>query len=157
MLEIAGLVRQPRTYSFDELAAAPGQVVDVSKLAPDREGSAVTLAALLELAQPTPDARFIRLEAEGDYAASIPIDAVIDQALVMYRLGEGPLPEAKGGPLRFLIPDVAACQTADVDACANVKYLRRIELSAEQGRDVRPQTLAAHERLHEAEWREGRE
>jgi DMSO/TMAO reductase YedYZ molybdopterin-dependent catalytic subunit len=156
MLEIAGLVRQPRTYTFDDLTNVSGQIADVSQLAPDREGAAVTLAALLELAQPTPDARFITLEAEGGYAASIPIDAVIDQAIVMYRLGAAPLPEAKGGPLRFLIPDVAACRTADVDACANVKYLRRIELSAEPGRDVRPQTIAAHGRLHEAEWREGR-
>ena len=57
--------------------------------------------------------------------------------------------------MRFLIPDPAACGTAEIDTCANVKWLNSISLSTERGRDVRPATLRAHEALHEAERKEG--
>lgn len=152
-IEIAGLVGSPGSLTTDDLAALPGQVEDISTLAPGREGTAVALRAVLEATGVQQDAAFITLEAEGDFAASIPLDAVRDQAYLLYRLGDGPLPQDKGGPVRFLIPDPAACGTADVDQCANVKWLHRIVLSAERGRDVRPSTLRAHEALHEAERR----
>ena len=108
------------------------------------------LAGLIERSQPDAGAAFITLFAEGDYSASVPLSAVIDQAILIYRLGDGPLPAAQGGPIRFLIPDVAACQTAEVDSCANVKFLRRIELGRERGRDSRPRNKASHAELHRA-------
>ena len=40
-----------------------------------------------------------------------------------------PLPEEKGGPVRFLIPNPAACGTAEVDTCANVKWLNSMSSS----------------------------
>lgn len=136
------------SYDFDRLAALPGQVADVSQLAEGREGGAVTLAAVLANAAVADDARFITIEAEGDYSASVPLDAVRDQAILIYRLGDEPLPGDKGGPVRFFIPDVAACQTDEVDQCANVKYVRSIVLGAERGPDTRPQTVRQHVDLH---------
>ena len=147
-LEVGGLVGSPRTYDFAGLAALPGQIADVSELAGGRVGGAVRLTTLIERSSPDANAAFITLFAEGDYSASVPLAAVIDQAVLIYRLDDGPLPAAQGGPIRFLIPDVAACQTAEVDSCANVKFLRRIELGAERGRDSRPRTKAAHAELH---------
>ena len=147
-LEVGGLVGAPRTYDFAGLAALPGQIADVSELAEGREGVAVRLTTLIDRSRPDANAAFITLFAEGDYSASVPLAAVIDQAILIYKLDDGPLPAAQGGPIRFLIPDVAACQTADVDSCANVKFLRRIELGSERGRDSRPRTKAAHAGLH---------
>ena len=147
-LEVAGLVGRPHTYDYAGLAALSGQVPDVSQLAAGRDGSAVKLNAIVAEAAPADEVRYITLFAEGDYSASVPLSAVLDQALVIYSLDGAPLPSDQGGPLRFLIPDVAACQTADVDTCANVKYVRRIELSAEPGRDVRPRSVAQHLELH---------
>ena len=149
-LEVGGLVGAPRTYDLAALAALPGQIADVSELAEGREGVAVRLTSLIERSQPGAGAAFITLFAEGDYSASVPLAAVIDQAVLIYGLGDGPLPAAQGGPVRFLIPDVAACQTAEVDSCANVKFLRRIELGSERGRDSRPRTKASHAELHRA-------
>ncbi len=149
-LEIGGLVGAPRTYDFAGLAALPGQIADVSELAEGRQGVAVRLTTLIDRSRPDANAAFITLFAEGDYSASVPLAAVIDQAILIYKLDDGPLPAAQGGPIRFLIPDVAACQTADVDSCANVKFLRRIELGAERGRDSRPRTKAAHAEVHRA-------
>jgi len=150
-LEVAGDVRLPDTYDFEALTRLPGQIGDVSTVAPGREGSAVTLAAILKTVQPQPGARFITIEAAEGYSASVPLEAVADQAIILYRQGDGPIPEAKGGPLRFLIPDVAACKTAEVDACANVKHLSRLVLSREPGQDTRPATKRQHEALHARE------
>ncbi len=150
-IKVTGLVDQPLELGYEGLAALPGQVEDVSTLAPGREGSAVRLSSVLDAAGAKAGAGFVTLEAEGDFAASIPLAAVADQALILYALGGGPLPEEKGGPVRFLIPNPAACGTAEVDTCANVKWLKSIELSAERGRDIRPSTLRAHAALHEAE------
>ena len=147
-LEIGGLVGKPGTYDYAGLAALPGQVPDVSALAADRQGVAVALASLVRSAEPLAEARHITLYAEGDYSASVPLDAVLDQAILIYRLGDDPLPHENGGPVRFFIPDVAACQTDDVDKCANVKYLQRIELSAEPGVDTRPKNVVQHVELH---------
>lgn len=150
-INVSGLVEHPLELNHADLAALPGQVADVSALAPGREGAAVRFTSVLEAASVQAEAEFLTLEAEGGFAASIPLAAVVEQALLLYALDGEPLPEEKGGPVRFLIPDPAACGTADVDQCANVKWLNAISLSAERGRDVRPSTLRAHEALHEAE------
>ena len=154
-VNISGLVEPPLELGHADLAALPGQVADVSTLAPGREGAAVRLASVLDAASAQANAEFLTLEAAGGFAASIPLAAVADEALLLYALDGHPLPEEKGGPVRFLIPNPAACGAAEVDTCANVKWLNSIHLGAERGRDVRPSTLRAHEALHEAERKEG--
>ncbi len=153
-ITVTGLVERSLELGYDGLAGLPGQVEDVSSEAPGREGRAVRFSSLLEAAGVGSGAAFVTLEAEGDFAASVPLGAVAGQALVVYGLGGGWLPEDRGGPVRFLVPDPASCGTAEVDTCSNVKGLRRIELSAGRGRDTRPSTLRAHMELHEHE-REG--
>lgn len=154
-VSVSGLVEHPLELGHADLAALPGQVDDVSTLAPGREGSAVRFTSVLEAASAQAGAEFVTLEADGGFAASVPLAAVVGQALLLYALDGEPLPQEKGGPVRFLIPDPAACGTADVDTCANVKWLNSISLSTQRGRDMRPSTLRAHEALHEAERKEG--
>jgi DMSO/TMAO reductase YedYZ molybdopterin-dependent catalytic subunit len=154
MLTIAGEIANPRTLSFTDLAAiAPEyQVADVSRLVPGRQGDAVRLAGLLRLIAPKPTAKYLGLHSStDDFHASIPLDAVADRALVIYRLDGQPLPAKAGGPVRFFIPDFAACHTAEIDECANVKFVDRIELTAEKGFDNRPHDGAEHEALHAKE------
>ena len=150
-VKVTGLVEHSMELAYADLSAMPGQIADVSALAPGREGVAVRFSAILDAAGLRDGAQFVTLEAEGDFVASIPLAPVADQAVIIYGLSGAPLPEDKGGPLRFLIPNPAACGTAEVDQCANVKWLRSIELSAERGRDVRPSTKRAHAALHEVE------
>ncbi len=138
-LRVAGEVVTPRQFSFEDLAALPHQIPDIGALAPGRQGCAVRLRALLDATGLGPRATHVTLYADdGDYSASIPLDAVIDHAVVIYGLDQQPLPAAQGGPLRFLIPDVSVCGIGDVDACANVKFLSCIEASAGRGPDTRP-------------------
>ena len=151
LLKIDGDVERTLALSFDDLAAidARRQVADVSRLDPKRRGDAVQLSALLEMAGVRPAARYITLHASSDdFHASIPLDAVRDRAIVIYRLDQGPLPLSAGGPVRFFIPDCAACHTHEIDECANVKFVDRIELSAQRGQDNRPAEEREHAELH---------
>jgi DMSO/TMAO reductase YedYZ molybdopterin-dependent catalytic subunit len=151
LLKIDGEVERRLSLSFADLAAfeAKHQVSDVSQLDPKRSGDAVRLAALLDRAGVKPAARYLTLHSStDDFHASIPLDAVRDRAVVIYRLAGGALPVKSGGPLRFFIPDFAACRTQEVDECANVKFIDRIELSRERGRDNRPSEEEEHAELH---------
>jgi hypothetical protein len=74
---------------------------------------------------------------------------VRDRAVLIYRLDGRPLAESAGGPLRFFIPDFAACHTSEIDECANVKYVDRLEFSANPGLDNRPHDAQEHAALHE--------
>ena len=154
MLTVSGLTDQPRSLSFADLAAIPAehQVLDVSRIIPGRKGDAVKLVGILALVGPKPTAKWLGLHAARDnFHASIPLEAVAEKALVIYRLEGQPLPEKAGGPVRFFIPDFAACHTHEIDECANVKFVDRLELTAEKGFDNRPHDGDAHAALHAKE------
>jgi hypothetical protein len=86
-----------------------------------------------------------------DFHVSVPLDPLRGQGIVVYRVGAGRLGIEHGGPIRFLVRDPAACHTDQLDECANVKYLSRIELTQNRGRDTRPADERAHEALHAAQ------
>ena len=154
ILKVDGLVEHPLDLRFEDLAAFPdeAQVPDISRFQPDRRGDGVALEALLERARPRPEANYLTLHADrDDFHVSIPLQAVRAEAIVVYKVGDRRLGPGEGGPIRFLIRDPAACHTDELDDCANVKYLSRIELSVRRGRDTRPADEAAHAALHRAE------
>ena len=67
------------------------------------------LQAILDIVHPTSTAAYIALQStDGKFSASVPLDAVRN-AVIAYRLGNEPLPAKKGGPFRFLIPNVEDC------------------------------------------------
>ncbi|MBB77276.1 MAG: hypothetical protein CMJ75_22445 [Planctomycetaceae bacterium] len=151
LVKIDGEVERPVGLTFDDLAniAAEYQIIDVSQYDPQRTGDAVTLAGLLELVQVRTAAEHLGLHAAADnFHASIPLGPVRDRAFLIYRIAGEPLTPEKGGPLRFYIPDHAACHTDQIDECANVKFVDHIELTVERGYDNRPQDEEAHEALH---------
>lgn len=154
MLRVDGEVAAPVDLSFADLEAMPEsvQVLDVSRFNAKRPGDGITLNGLLEHVRPTGAATYLTLHASADdFAASIPLQAVRDEGIVVYRLNGQPLPFDKGGPVRFLIPNPAACHTDELDDCANVKFVDRIELTAGKGRDTRPDDDDEHEELHRKE------
>ncbi len=121
---------------------ATDQVPDVSAVVPGRAGKAVRLAPLLELAGVPRSARFLLVASKDPaFAVSLPIEEA-KGALVVYALGESPLPESKGGPFRLLVPGHG-------DECVHVKQLASIDLSDRPGRDTRPKDDAEHQKLHQ--------
>lgn len=152
LLRVVGAVEEPLDLTYDDLRAFPEdeQVADVSRFQPGREGDGVTLEALLKRARPRPEANYLTLHADrDDFHVSIPLQPVRGEALVLYKVGDQPLTPDRGGPIRFLIRDPAACHTDELDDCANVKYLDCIELTVRRGRDTRPADEAEHAALHQ--------
>jgi DMSO/TMAO reductase YedYZ molybdopterin-dependent catalytic subunit len=151
-LVIDGLVGQPLRLGWSQLQQldAAAQIEDAGRLGARRPGRAVRLTALLDRAGVLPAATHLGLHAtRDDFHASIPLAPVQQRAIIIYAMGDQPLSADAGGPFRLFIPDHAACHAAEIDECANVKFLDRIELTQGKGFDNRPQDEAAHARLHQ--------
>lgn len=151
ILTVDGAVERPRHFSYDELKSLPepDQVRDVSRFPSRKRGDGVTLEAILRLVGPRPEVNYVTLHAgRDDFHVSVPLAPIRDEGIILYRLDGTALPREQGGPVRFLIRDPAACHTDELDDCANVKYLDRIELTIRKGRDTRPADEAAHAALH---------
>ena len=153
MLKVDGRVKRPRDLSVADLAAIDQQyqVADISPLIPGRSGTAITLAGLLSVVGAEDDADYLGLHASSDdFHASIPLPTVLERGLLVYLQDGQPLTTKAGGPYRFYIRDFAACHADDVDECANLKFLDRIELTAGKGFDNRPSDDEEHEKLHQS-------
>lgn len=151
-LLIDGAVETPLQLTCDHLARLlpEHQIEDVSQLDPKRRGRAIRFASLLNLADMLPTATHVGLHGtRDDFHASIPLAPVLERAVIIYEVDGLPLEVSAGGPFRFFIPDHAACHTDEVDECANVKFLDRIELTIGPGYDNRPQDDNEHARLHD--------
>ncbi len=139
VIDIVGVGGETLQFDFETLMRFPAlaRVADVSALDEKRSGGAVYLSALV------PDDErggglYATLESgDGKYAASVPLDDVLDRALIIFEQRGRPLSREQGGPFRFWVPDAAKCKTAAVDQCANIKNLRTITLSKEPGRNTR--------------------
>jgi DMSO/TMAO reductase YedYZ molybdopterin-dependent catalytic subunit len=154
VLTIEGAVERLLRLTFADLEALPepAQIRDVSRFHPTRRGDGVALDAILERAGVPPASNYLTLHADrDDFHVSVPLDAIRGQGIVVYRLGPDRLGLEDGGPIRLLIRDPSVCHTGELDECANVKYLSRIELTERRGRDTRPTNEAAHTALHESQ------
>jgi len=129
MLRVDGDIRTPREFGFDDLAALPDQIADVGMLAAGREGGAVRFRSLLDAVGVSAAASRATLESiDGTFSQDAPL-AALQSAVLVYRLGERPLPADRGGPVRFLIPNLEECDVGGVDRCTNVKALGRVRIS----------------------------
>ena len=152
VLRIEGHVESPREFRVEDLRglADDWQVKDVTRLGMKRGGDAVQLAGLLASVQLLDGATHLGLHGTRDnFHASIQLGPVLEKAIVIYEKDGQPLDVNAGGPFRFFIPDHAACHTDEIDECANVKFLDRIELTVGKGFDNRPQDDGEHAKLHE--------
>lgn len=136
-LTVYGQVEREKSFGYAELKTLPNQVEDVSREVEGRQGRGVRLRSLIEAAGRKAGATHATLASGDDkFTASVPLDDILDAVLV-YELKGEPLPAHLGGPIRFLIPDAAACHSGGADTCANVKFLSRIELTQGKVEDSR--------------------
>ena len=117
LIAFDGQLSVPRTFSFDELRALPAQVSERSMLLGGRAIAGVRIGTILDTLGVKPWTRFAVVRAEDGYAANIPLELVHD-CLLVYAVGNAPLPVELGGPFRFL--------TRGVDRCSNVKHVAAI-------------------------------
>jgi DMSO/TMAO reductase YedYZ molybdopterin-dependent catalytic subunit len=127
-LRVEGRVERPAELGLEELSRLPGQIADVGTVAPGRRGGAVRFRSLLDEVGVAADATEVTLSsADGVFTQTAPLSA-LGGAVLVYRLGDGVLPDGEGGPVRFLIPNLEECLSEGVDRCTNVKGLATIRI-----------------------------
>jgi hypothetical protein len=105
-------------------------------VAPGRAGAGVRLSSVLEAVGAR--GAYVTLVAADGFSISVP-RAPVESGVVAFRLGDGPLPDRQGGPLRFYVAGAVDCKATEkdeVDACANVKRLAAIHVTRDKAPDT---------------------
>lgn len=125
-----GLVKEEKVWTWDEFSRLPSKAVtcDIhcvtrwSKLDTVWEG--VPFKTFTGLAEMKPEARFVIAHCEFGYTANVPLDALMDDdVLLAYKYDHQPLEPDHGYPLRLLVPKRYFWKSA--------KWLRGIEFTAQ--------------------------
>lgn len=122
LLTVEGCPPGPMVFTYADLRRVPRQIEDVGRIIPGRRGSAVSVADLLRGAAVGAGAgQAVFHSADDGFFARVALATAIENGILVYRIGDHPLPERMGGPLRLLVPQ-------SDDRCANVKNVVRVEL-----------------------------
>lgn len=128
-LRVFGLVREPKTFSWDDLMAMATQVqtVDIhcvtrwSKL--DTTWTGIPWREFLRQIDVLPEATHVMAHCENDYTTNIALDVLDDDDTMLAYLYEGePLAPDHGYPMRLLVPKKYFWKSA--------KWLRGFEFMA---------------------------
>lgn len=129
-LTIDGMVEKPVSLSWEAFNALP-QVVDVSDFhcvttwsKYDCRWSGVAFTTLYELAQPTPEAKFVYFTSYDGYSTNVPLAQCLDDdVLIATSFDNAPVTREHGGPARVIIPKLYAWKGA--------KFVKTITFLAE--------------------------
>lgn len=119
-LTLAELEKLPQQDLTDDFTCLEGWTV------PGVRWRGVSLKAVLALAEPHADARYIQAAA-GKFSISLSRE-VADQALLATRLNDGPLPPEHGGPVRLVVPGG--------ECFSSIKWVDHLEVRKEPGTDT---------------------
>ena len=152
-LKITGEVERSLALSFADLAGldSASQVIDVSRLDAKRSGDAVTLAGLLALAGAKPSAQYLTLHsATDDFHASIPLDAVRERGILIYRSAGGAVASARQADLFASSFPILPPATLPKLMNARMLKIRRPYRTppSQRGHDNRPLEEREHAELH---------
>lgn len=121
-VELLAADGEARRLTASVLDALPGRVPDVGAVVPGRVGRGVWLRDILALTGAPAEARFVVVASDGLTTSPTAVGGA-GEAVLVYALGEGPLPASQGGPFRILAP-----AGEGRSACANVKGVARIRV-----------------------------
>jgi DMSO/TMAO reductase YedYZ molybdopterin-dependent catalytic subunit len=114
-LVVDGEVTAPRSLEFQTLRALSEQLV-----------AAVRLETLLVVAGVTDEARSVVFESsEGSFLVAMSLEAARD-CVIVYRVGEAPLPRGLGGPFRLVTQGRLHC--GDVKALGTIYVSKRAHI-----------------------------
>ena len=141
-LEISGMVENPITITYDELAALPlvEHVATLTCVSNEVGGGLVGNATwlgypireLLARARPTAGADMVLSTSQDDFSAGTPLEALTDpdrQALLALGMNGQPLPLEHGFPVRMVVPGLYGY----VSATKWVRKMKVTTFAADQG------------------------
>lgn len=129
-LRLFGLVETERGLGWDDLLALP-QVHSVSDFhcvtrwsQLDMDWDGVRAREVVALARPLPTARFVMLHGADGYTTNLPLEALLDDDVVIaHSVFGAPLAREHGGPVRLVVPKRYGWKSA--------KWLSGIEFHAQ--------------------------
>jgi len=117
LIALDGELSVPRTFSFAELRALDAPIIERSVLLGGRAISGIRIGTILGSLGIKPWTRFAVVCGEDGYAANVPLE-LVDDCVLVYAVGDAPLPVELGGAFRFLARGAARC--------SNVKHVAAI-------------------------------
>jgi DMSO/TMAO reductase YedYZ molybdopterin-dependent catalytic subunit len=130
LLRVDGLVARSLDLSVEDVAGLPRYELaetftcDAERAANGQRWRGVRVSDVVAMAEPLTDARFVRVSS-GGFVIHVAIDD--STALLCDTLDDQPLSLERGAPWRLVVPG-GRCFTS-------VKWVSRLELAAEVGRD----------------------
>ena len=125
-LTIGGPVEQPLSWSWNDLLEQPHVrvVSDFHCVTTwstfDNEWVGVPFRHIVDLVRPKPEAAFLSFTAYDGYSTNLPLEACLDDDVLLARSWNGqPLSREHGGPVRMIIPKRYAWKGA--------KWIKQIE------------------------------
>ncbi|MBI4463703.1 MAG: sulfite oxidase-like oxidoreductase [Acidobacteria bacterium] len=124
---VGGLVEHPVCLSYTEFVALPQSEVTAdfhcvtrwSRL--DNHWKGVAVRAVLEMAKPLPQARFVMVQGDPDYTANVPLADLLGSDVLLATHHDGqPLTPEHGFPLRLVVPKLYGWKS--------VKWVRGLQL-----------------------------
>jgi DMSO/TMAO reductase YedYZ molybdopterin-dependent catalytic subunit len=141
-LSVDGLVAKPQRLTPEDMAALPRTSCE-GVLQCDHRADAgnqlwqgISLREIIQLAQPQPEARYVRVHAQG-YCVPFALTD-IDEAILVDAIDGQPLSKERGAPWRLFVP-ASQCHV-------NVKWVDRVELAATRGSTPEERSARARQR-----------
>jgi DMSO/TMAO reductase YedYZ molybdopterin-dependent catalytic subunit len=127
-LEVAGLVEEPGSYTFEQVIGSHETYTKVVTLhcvegwSVDILWEGVLVGDLIREAQPTPDATVVIFHAYDGYTTSLPIDYIMGNEIVLaHKMNDVLLPPERGAPFQLVAESKWGYKW--------IKWITKIELS----------------------------
>jgi DMSO/TMAO reductase YedYZ molybdopterin-dependent catalytic subunit len=128
-IRLFGLVEQEIELDWEQFASLEwvGMTADFHCVTQwsslDNVWEGVLFSALIAIAKPKPEARFVMAHCYGDYSTNLPLDVAMEEGVFAHKQNGEEISKDHGWPLRLIVPSRYAWKSA--------KWVNGIELMAE--------------------------
>lgn len=128
-IRLFGLVEQEIELDWEQFASLEwvGMTADFHCVTQwsslDNVWEGVLFSALIAIAKPKPEARFVMAHCYGDYSTNLPLDVAMEEGIFAHKQNGEEISKDHGWPLRLIVPSRYAWKSA--------KWVNGIELMAE--------------------------
>lgn len=128
ILQMVGAVTAPGNWTFSDLRQMLPQESDLTTRGARWPFGGVPLSVLAKIVAPHEGVNRVRLCSTADnFERTVPWQPLREVGWIVFRHGEQPLSQTQGGPVRLWIKGHSSCGVTELDSCANIKFLDKLE------------------------------